>query len=191
MKNLAYHKLRYSRFIYSRPTRTKSAHTNYHHIIPASVGGSNKKLNRIHLTHREHFIAHMMLTRCYEGIEREKMINALNFMKNRGEDFKITARTYHIIKRLHHPIASAISKRLWADPIYRAKALKGMKNRDLKKRMKHSEETLRKMSEAKKLRWADPTFKAMRQKQMKHLWKDPEYRAKQEARRDTITGQFA
>ncbi len=39
---------------------------------------------------------------------------------------------------------------------------------------KHSEETLRKMSEAKKLRWADPT-----------------YRAKQEARRDSVTGQFA
>ncbi len=179
MKNLAYHKLRYSRFIYSRPTRTKSANTNYHHIIPASVGGSNKRANRIHLTHREHFIAHMMLTRCYEGIEREKMINALNFMKNRGEDFKITARAYHIIKRLHHPIASAISKRLWADPIYRAKALKAIRSNSWKN------------SEAKKRHWADPAFKSMRRNQMKQTWKDPGYRAKQEARRDTITGQFA
>ncbi len=110
------------------------------------------------------------------------MINALNGMKNKGRDhFNITARTYHIIKRLHQPIASAISKRLWADPIYRAKALKAMKNPDRNRRI----------SEAKKLRWADPTFKAMRQKQMKHLWKDPGYRAKHEARRDTITGQFA
>ena len=108
------------------------------------------------------------------------MINALNGMKNKGRDhFNITARTYHIIKRLHQPIASAISKRLWADPIYRAKALKAIRSNSWKN------------SEAKKLRWADPTFKAMRQKQMKHLWKDPEYRAKQEARRDTITGQFA
>lgn len=36
-----------------------------HHIIPACLGGSNKKNNRILLTAREHFVAHKLLFKIY------------------------------------------------------------------------------------------------------------------------------
>ena len=34
-----------------------------HHIIPKSMGGSNKKTNLVKLTAREHFVCHLLLTK--------------------------------------------------------------------------------------------------------------------------------
>lgn len=48
-----------------------------HHIVPKSLGGNNKKSNLIYLTPREHFIAHLLLTKMYTGKEKAKMCYAL------------------------------------------------------------------------------------------------------------------
>jgi hypothetical protein len=41
-------------------TLPKETYTEKHHIIPRSMGGSNKKENLAHLTAREHFICHWL-----------------------------------------------------------------------------------------------------------------------------------
>lgn len=48
-----------------------------HHIIPKACGGSNNKENLILLTFKEHYIAHLLLTKIYEGELRRKMYYAL------------------------------------------------------------------------------------------------------------------
>ena len=48
-----------------------------HHVIPRSLGGSNKKSNLVALTYREHFICHWLLTKFTEGVARRKMQHAL------------------------------------------------------------------------------------------------------------------
>ena len=52
-----------------------------HHIIPRSLGGSNESDNIVKLTAREHFIAHLLLTKMFnDAISREKMIYAFHMM---------------------------------------------------------------------------------------------------------------
>ena len=64
-----------------------------HHIIPRSMGGSNKKENLVKLTPREHFICHKILVKITEGDNRKKMSYALWRMCNGKHDFlKISIR---------------------------------------------------------------------------------------------------
>lgn len=59
-----------------------------HHIVPKSLGGSNKKENIVKLTYREHYIAHLLLCKIYKpkgGVEYKKMLFALNRMRT-GRD---------------------------------------------------------------------------------------------------------
>ena len=121
-----------------------------------------------------------MLVKCFKGKDKAKMIFALNGMKNKNRNhFKITSRTYHIIKRLHQQIASARSKKYWADPIWRAKTLETWKA----KRNKN-------MSESKKKQWADPAFKNKVKKSFKKMWTNPKYRALKMSQRDLKTGKY-
>lgn len=45
----------------------KSNNTETHHIIPKALGGSNDKQNLVELTHREHFISHILLAKIHGG----------------------------------------------------------------------------------------------------------------------------
>ena len=51
-----------------------------HHIIPKSLGGSNKKENITRLTPREHFICHRLLVKMTDGLFKQKMSYALYSM---------------------------------------------------------------------------------------------------------------
>ncbi|MDQ2718247.1 MAG: HNH endonuclease [Bacteroidota bacterium] len=55
--------------------RKKSEKSYYesHHILPRCLGGNNSKENLILLTGKEHFIAHLLLTKMYKGEARKKM----------------------------------------------------------------------------------------------------------------------
>lgn len=59
------YKKHYENLIKSRFNRKKKKGVYYekHHIVPKCLGGSNKKENIIHLTAREHYIAHWLLYR--------------------------------------------------------------------------------------------------------------------------------
>jgi hypothetical protein len=80
-------------------TVSNDTYVEKHHIIPASLGGSNAKDNLVHLTAREHFICHWLLIKMTEGADRGKMLYALQGMKAENKfqqrySTKITARVY-------------------------------------------------------------------------------------------------
>lgn len=69
-----------------------------HHIVPRCLGGSDAEGNRILFTHKEHFIAHLLLTKMYEGEAKKKMYYALwrmsSLSKDPGKKRKLTASQY-------------------------------------------------------------------------------------------------
>jgi hypothetical protein len=81
---------------------TDGRYIEKHHIIPKSLGGTNKKSNLVFLTAREHFVCHRLLTKMTEGIPKRKMLYAQNMMlaktSKQNRSFKISNRTYQKIK---------------------------------------------------------------------------------------------
>lgn len=69
-----------------------------HHIVPRCLGGTNDKNNIVRLTIREHFIAHLLLSKMYpkDSIEWIKMNLALNMMKC-GRD--ISSRKFEYFRK--------------------------------------------------------------------------------------------
>ena len=165
----------YNRFISSRGKRARSKKKGYelHHIIPTSIGGEDTVDNRIALTSREHFIAHLILAKCYEGENRSKMVYALHRMANGSQKhgYKISSRQYDKIRTEQ---AEHMSNR-YRDPAWKRRVS-----------LIHQERWRRKQAEgvyptAKK---SDSTFGSTthRQRQadaIKRLWADPVYRSKQ------------
>ena len=74
-----------------------------HHIIPQSIGGSNKKINLAKLTAREHFICHRLLTRFLTGKAKMKMSFATWIMMTNNNPhqkrYKVTSRIYEFVKK--------------------------------------------------------------------------------------------
>lgn len=139
----------------------KKTETNYyesHHIIPKSLGGSNKNSNRVLLTAREHYIVHKCLVSIYLKENNKnsyhKMIHALHrflYSKNSSE-YKITSRDYESIKKLHSISMSKTNK----GRKHTEEAKRNMSSAQLEyfaknpghwKDKTHTEETKRKMSE--------------------------------------------
>jgi hypothetical protein len=73
-----------------RLDRVKAPGLERHHIIPKSLGGPNTKDNLVYLTTREHYIAHVLLTKLKNPQARSKMFYALCRMKENAP----TARAY-------------------------------------------------------------------------------------------------
>jgi hypothetical protein len=75
-----------------------SGYTEKHHIIPKSMGGSNKSSNLVKLSARQHFVAHWLLTKITYGSDRYKMLNAFNIMGARmnfkKKDTYINSKAY-------------------------------------------------------------------------------------------------
>lgn len=73
-----------------------------HHILPRCLGGNNSKENLVLLTAKEHFISHLLLTKCYEGKEKIKMVWALRRMSliNKNQKGKkLSARYFEVVKK--------------------------------------------------------------------------------------------
>lgn len=61
----------------------KSGYVEKHHIIPKSLGGPNHKENLVDLSAREHFVCHLLLTKCTDGNNLHLMRHALGkFIQN-------------------------------------------------------------------------------------------------------------
>jgi hypothetical protein len=120
--------------------RITEDYTEKHHILPKSLGGSDKITNLVYLTAREHFICHWLLTKIYsEGEEHWKMINAFRMMRAENPSqkryaTKITARVYSNLKEEYS--------------ILQSERYKGTGNGFYGK--KHSEEVKNRISEANK-----------------------------------------
>jgi hypothetical protein len=85
----------------SRTTITD--YTEKHHIVPRSLGGNNSVTNLVKLTAKEHFVCHRLLTKMVsEDAAKIKMHNAafqMTIVSSNQERYKITSRTYKVLKR--------------------------------------------------------------------------------------------
>lgn len=143
-----------------------------HHIVPKSLGGSNKKDNMVILTPREHCIAHMLLARMYQGTAKAKMIYALMSMakfrnKNRST---ISARLFETLKSdyLNQLKDPDVSK-------YRSDLAKLSWNDERKQRQ--AEITRKQWQDGpKRASFASDAYKQKKSRQMKERWEDPSYR---------------
>ena len=70
-----------------------------HHIIPKSLGGSNDSSNLVHLTAREHFLCHWLLTKMCEGEAKKKMHFALKRCSDSKNGKIISSWQYEIARK--------------------------------------------------------------------------------------------
>lgn len=173
---MALQKINYLKFIQSKKHRPliKEQGYEFHHIIPRSLGGSNKKENLVKLTHSEHLKAHEYLAKMYKGENKLKMDIALGAMKS---DRTLQRKT---------------SLKLWEKDSYRQQQVKvhkqwARKNRDhysneMKRRWQDPEFRAKVLAKRKKI-YADPEWKKRTSLKRKLKWQDPEYRSKVTASR--------
>jgi hypothetical protein len=78
-----------------------------HHIVPRSLGGSNKKENIVSLTAREHFICHWLLWKFTKGKDKIKMGHAFGMMRyHNSKNRYYTSLGYEIARKAHSISAS-------------------------------------------------------------------------------------
>lgn len=117
----------------------KSQYCEKHHIVPKSLGGSNKRENIVYLSAKDHFVCHKLLVKFTTGIDNQKMWNALWRMMNKQShsqqrNYTFTAEEYEESRFNHSKIQSQrMSKE--NHPFFGKK---------------HTVETKKKMSERKK-----------------------------------------
>jgi len=112
----------YYKIIERAKLRNIVGYVEKHHIIPRSLGGTNKKDNIVSLTAREHFICHWLLTKMVNSTKHKyQMWNAFSCMlyreNNNQSRYKISSRTFENIKRNNSHLKSI----LWSgesNPMY-------------------------------------------------------------------------
>ena len=82
--------------------RVLDGYEEKHHIVPRSLGGSNRKSNIVSLTAREHYICHLLLIRITEGPALHKMLLAVrrfNLKDKDGREFHRNSRLYESLRK--------------------------------------------------------------------------------------------
>jgi hypothetical protein len=78
----------YFQLIENAKTKLVEGYVERHHIVPKSLGGTDDENNLVVLTARQHFIAHLLLTKMIDGQNKYKMYNAFSKMLCVGKDNK-------------------------------------------------------------------------------------------------------
>jgi hypothetical protein len=172
------YKKHYEKLISSRKLliRNKKDGNYYekHHILPKSLGGANDKNNLVLLTGKEHFIAHLLLSRMYEGVAKRKMYYALwNLCSSaqKGKRFKISAKTYEEMRVIYSTVLSERTKGKKLSKEHKQKISKSHKGKKKTREhinkiiatkkekgiFKHSEEYKKNMSEIMKKYYMEHT----------------------------------
>jgi hypothetical protein len=180
---------KYSKCYYSIiECRKKNSVTGYverHHIVPKSLGGSNKKENIVALTAREHFICHRLLVKMTSGKDKMKMSFALRNIIHREnryqQRYKISSRTYAaIISTTKANISKYQSDK--NNPYYGKKHSDEVREKMRAKRAlqdppllgkSHSVETKEKLRQANKKQFEDLAQIEMRKTSTLEQMKDP------------------
>jgi hypothetical protein len=110
------HRKVYDRIVENRLNNplSKDEYGEKHHILPQSLGGSNKKENIVRLTAREHFICHALLAEMYEygSVEWIKMNLAFKMMKVESPEHNgnryINSRLYELKKEDFSKVMSCV-----------------------------------------------------------------------------------
>lgn len=92
----------YFSIIENARNRNIEGYKEKHHIVPQSLGGSNKKENIVNLTAREHFVCHLLLTKMVDGKNKSKMYQASWMMASaigKGQHrYKVNNRIYEFLR---------------------------------------------------------------------------------------------
>lgn len=94
----------------------KISETTYiekHHILPKSIGGNDSNENLILLTAREHFVAHLLLSKMFSGTSKIKMVVALRAMKNlnvTGKRHVCNSREFELVKTINSRLFKKLGK---------------------------------------------------------------------------------
>lgn len=94
---------RYLKFISSRPGIMIKGSTHLHHILPKALDFypqykslTDNPWNGVHLTHREHFIAHWMLARAFPNSSQMRaFFHMTNILDKRRSQLYAQSRKYH------------------------------------------------------------------------------------------------
>jgi hypothetical protein len=82
-----------------------------HHIIPKSLGGTDSNDNLVTLTAKEHFIAHLLLTKATNTWQMTCAIHKMLHSDHSGKRYVSTnSRTYEYVRKQHSLVVSAYSK---------------------------------------------------------------------------------
>jgi len=90
--------------------KSTNKYTEFHHIIPKSLGGNNELPNIIVLTGREHFIAHKLLVKMTQGKNKAKMVCALYFMSTGRFKELQNSHTYEYARKQFSKACSLTNK---------------------------------------------------------------------------------
>lgn len=78
-------------------------YTENHHILPRSMGGSNKSENLIRFTARQHFLAHWMLWKAYRNKQMNFAFKMMQYSSNKSQKthryWKLNSGTYEKLKK--------------------------------------------------------------------------------------------
>lgn len=91
----------YFNIIKNAKNKDYKTYTEWHHIRPKSLGGSDDESNLVRVSMREHFVLHKLLPKITEGEARKKMISARWFMSSiefKNVKYSVTSREYELYK---------------------------------------------------------------------------------------------
>ena len=166
----------YNELIERSRDRNLECYTEVHHIIPRCLNGNNSEENLVILTAREHFIAHLLLCKIYPNHKglRLALWMMTNVKDERQQRHRPNSRLYEMIRLEYsesvrgennpnygktHSLESREKMSLKAKERIGAKNAFYSKTHSLETRekikssltgLKHSEETIKKMSEDRK-----------------------------------------
>lgn len=69
-----------------------------HHILPKCMGGTNEKTNIVHLSAREHFVAHLLLVKIYP-LEQKLLYACHRLMYTKHNEERLCGRSYENLKK--------------------------------------------------------------------------------------------
>lgn len=121
----------YFKIVHKYKNSKQTGYSEVHHIVPKSLGGTNKADNLVRLSAKAHFVCHHLLTKMLTGENKSKMIFAFwRMIHSQQQTQKITAKVYEIVRA---ELSSIMQQRAGENNYFYGK--------------KHTEETKQKMRE--------------------------------------------
>jgi len=155
--------VRYMKFIDSIDNNRISIKET-HHILPKCLGGSDDSNNLINLTPRQHFIAHWILWKAYKTKELTFAFFAMNNQNNKNQkrNFRKSSRIYEAVKAEFQENIKKSSTELWAN----------LKYRKLHETTNQTEKTKKLRSDKAKQLWKNEEFRKKQNESRKLAWKE-------------------
>lgn len=158
---------------------SKDIYTEGHHIIPKSLGGSDKKENIVKFLAREHYVAHALLWKMrFVGEANMKMVHAFNQMSIMRPTKNHPG--YRVNSRLFEKVKLERSAHL--------KTIRGENHPNYGRKLNVSKETIEARSEKIREYWNDPIWKEEQIQKRRSFLESPEGIAQRKATGDRLRG---